>query len=334
MRITRESLMKLAREHAAQRARQDRNLICIYLTGSLLNEDVLLGGTADIDLVCVHDDTPAHPREVIRITDDVHLDIAHYSQTVYHQPRHLRSDPWVGGYLCQNPITLHDIQHWFEFTQASVHAQFYLPNNILERARPMAEAARASWMNMEASEDQGSPQSVLQYLKALENAANAVACLSGPPLTERRFLLQFPERAQAIDRPGLSAGLIDLLADRLPEESNWQAWLPAWREAFGEANKLEGAVPRLHACRRAYYEKAANALWNDQPASALWLMLRIWTLAICQLPAGHPCQTAWNSAMVELGLSGQDFSTRLNGLDAYLDNVEETLDVWAQRNGL
>ena len=51
MRITREALLKLAHEAAVQRARVNREITCIYLTGSLLSEAPLLGGTTDIDLI-------------------------------------------------------------------------------------------------------------------------------------------------------------------------------------------------------------------------------------------------------------------------------------------
>ena len=90
MRITKETLLKVARESADKYSRRNRDLACIYLTGSLLSETPLLGGTTDIDLVFVHTVQPAFAREIVRLTDEVHLDIQHLSQTVFHQPRRLR----------------------------------------------------------------------------------------------------------------------------------------------------------------------------------------------------------------------------------------------------
>ena len=58
MRLTRETLIKIARDTATQRARVSRRIICIYLTGSCLTDDPLLGGTTDIDLVIVQDGEP------------------------------------------------------------------------------------------------------------------------------------------------------------------------------------------------------------------------------------------------------------------------------------
>ena len=53
MRVTRESLIRIAKETAQERAYNDKNIIAAYLIGSLLTEDPLLGGVTDIDLVLV-----------------------------------------------------------------------------------------------------------------------------------------------------------------------------------------------------------------------------------------------------------------------------------------
>jgi len=55
MRVTREILLKQARENAKLLTAKDRGIICVYLTGSLLKDDPFIGGITDIDLICVHD---------------------------------------------------------------------------------------------------------------------------------------------------------------------------------------------------------------------------------------------------------------------------------------
>jgi hypothetical protein len=131
MRITRDSLMSLARDFAALRFREERDLVCIYLTGSMCLQNPLLGGTTDIDLIFVHSKDPAEAREIQRINDDVSFDIAHLPQSVFEQPRHLRLNPWLGSFLCENPLILKENQHWFEFTQAAVCAHFNAPETVL-----------------------------------------------------------------------------------------------------------------------------------------------------------------------------------------------------------
>ena len=44
--------------------------------------------------------------------------------------------------------------------------------------------------------------------------------------------------------------------------------------------------------------------------------------------------TTWQNSLGQLGLVGGTFSERVDGLDAYLDMIEETLDNWAALNGV
>ena len=329
MRITRETLLKIARDTAAQRARASRDILCIYLTGSLTTDHPLLGGVTDIDLIIVHSSEPPVEREVVRLTDEVSLDIAHYSQRLYQRPRTLRTDPWIGSSLAEDPLQLYDVAHWFEFTQASAAAQFYEPENVIERARPLAESARQGWLALEGVP--ASTQRLRTYLKIIEQAGNAVACLSGPPLTERRFLQGLPARAAAIGRPGLAGGLADLFTPSEPlAAEQWDALNLAWGQALTEAAALPEAPARLHAARRLYYERAAAALQEEQPAAALWILLRTWTLAVL---AGVP-EEGLHAACRALELDDAHFERRLAALDGYLDGVEEALDEYVQTNGI
>jgi hypothetical protein len=306
----------------------------VYLTGSLLADEPLLGGTADIDLIFVHDSDPYTEREIIRLSDEVHLDIAHYSQTVFHQPRHLRISPWIGPYLCYNPIALHDSQHWFEFTQASVCAQFSDPENVYQRVGHFAAAARQKWMDLQFNNLSGETRRMLAYLEALEDAVNAIASFSGPPLTQRRMLLQYAQRARAINRPGMADGLVDMIMPQPVRAEDWQAWQPAWVAALNAAAKLEAGPARLHPARKNYYARAAAALWESEPAAALWILLHTWTLAVHALEAGPELLAPWRAALTTLQLDPDSFESRLAQMDTYLDNVEEVMETFAQQNGI
>jgi hypothetical protein len=334
MRITRDSLMKLAKTKVAEMIYKDRSLICVYLTGSLLRDEPLLGGATDIDLICVHHSKPQVQREIVRFTDEVHLDIAHYDQSLFQQPRQLREDHWLGSYLCEDPIVLHVQQHWFEFVQAGVADQFYRPENILKRCRPQAEAARQIWLEFYSGQVSEGPQKLHKYLHALEQAANAIACLNGAPLTERRFLLDLPARAAAVQRPGLSAGLEDLIMQAPVPLETWQGWLQDWQAAFDAASQTPNAPARLHPTRKAYYLRAMEAMWSERPAAALWPFLWTWSRMRQLLPAGAPALQPWEVIAAQLALSPAHMEERLKELDAYLDTVEETLDIWAERQGL
>jgi hypothetical protein len=334
MRINRDTLLGIAGDTVAQRVRQDRGILSAYLCGSLLGDNFLLGGSADIDLVFIHIDTPPAEREIVRLTDEVHLDIAHYAQKVFREPRRLRQHPWLGPTIFSCRL-LSDPQHFMDFTQASVRGQFEQPDHVLERARPQLGHARQIWEGVtRKGVGQAGAQEVGLYLKAIEHAVNAVACLSGAPLTERRLLLGFPERAAAARHPGLYPGLLGMLgAPRVIPEAI-RPWLPQWEEMYAALPEAERPA-RLHPARRAYYLRAFRALLEgEQPQAVLWPLLRTWTNAITLLPPGHALQDAWQASCRELGLLDDAFTERVEALDAYLDMVDETLDGWARANGV
>ena len=66
-------------------------------------------------------------------------------------PRHLRSDPWLGPFIYNKPMVLHDSSHWFDYNQAATGAQFLQPDNVLARSRILADKARQAWMEMSFS---------------------------------------------------------------------------------------------------------------------------------------------------------------------------------------
>jgi hypothetical protein len=112
------------------------------------------------------------------------------------------------------------------------------------------------------------------------------------------------------------------------------AWLPQWRAAF-EAVPAEKATPRLKHYRLNYYLRAFEAmLGSERPLNMLWPLVLTWTQASRLMPAEAPSLAAWREAAGELGLLGEAFYDRIAALDAYLDLVEETLDAWAQKNGI
>ena len=337
MRLTRETLIKIARETAGQRARVSRRIICIYLTGSVLEESPLLGGTTDIDLIIVHDDEPLQPREIVRLSDEVHLDIGHYAQEKFHHPRHLRSDPWLGPFIYSKPMVLFDTQHWFDFAQAATGAQFFQPDYVLQRSMKLAQTARQSWMDLNSNGSGNHNRSIYGMLKTMENAGNALVCLTGEgkPLTDRRFILQLPQRLQSFNQPDLFSGLVSLfLPDPGQLESIWPKMLDSWKASFHISSSQANIPPQLLPCRQVYYEHAAAALWQNSPSAALWPILLSWAQSAIYLPEDAPVLSEWLSTCQTLGLDAEHFSERLQAVDRYLDRVEETIDNWSRANGV
>ncbi len=332
MRITPELLFKLANDYIAQRSKIDRDILAVYLQGSLLRENQLIGGTADIDLFFLHADEIREDREFVRITDEIHIDISHHPASLYRRPKELRSHPWLGPAI-EGCKILYDPQHFLDFTQASVRGQFDRPDQVLNRVRPQVEHARQIWLAFQTEKPQGSPQDILTYLRALEHAANAIARLSGSPLTERRFLIDFPERAASVKHSGLYAGLLGLLGAPLVDAPKLRSWLADWRSAY-DAAAQNHLIQRIHPVRLNYYLKAFESLLEGERFQVvLWPLWRTWTQIVAALPTQTTDLPAWQAAGESLGMLNQAFHERLTALDSFLDLIDETLETWSRENG-
>jgi hypothetical protein len=331
MRVNRETLIRIAKETAQKQALEDPGLVAAYLTGSLRSENPFLGNSTDIDIVLVHAGQPKVRREILPLSAEVHLDIIHNPRSEYEKPKELRVHPWLGPEL-YDPLPLYGTQHFFEFIQAGVRAGYEDPVNVLARARRNADHARQIWSGLQLSQE-GGPVLLLSYLKAVDHAANAIAILTGRPLAERRFMLQFQGRAAAAGTPGLAAGLLGLLGGAQVDAATLQGFLPGWETTFVDAADRNHAHTSIRVPRLAYYKLAFEAmLAGDSPQSVLWPLVNTWTHAAAVVPPTH--QLKWQAACETLGLTGAAFNERMEGLDLFLDTVEEVLENNAARNGI
>ncbi|MCJ7804161.1 hypothetical protein MUP35_00270, partial [Patescibacteria group bacterium] len=325
----------LTAKDTVKRALFDSNdIVCAYLTGSIIREDPLIGGTTDIDLVYVHSIDTSAKRELIPIAEDYHLDISHFSQSFFSQPRKLRTDAWIGSFLCHYPIVLHETNHWFDYVRSAVFANFFQPVNIIERVSPFIEEARRDWVTLQNQGNDLEQDFIHIYLKSIKNAANAIACLTSVPLTERRMLIDFPAAAIEIQMPGLTGGLIDLLVPPDPIEPDWETWLNNWNIAFSSIQQINNIPLSYSEIRRPYYEKAILGLKDENNQAALWLLLWTWSLISSRLPKNGSSQKGYMDLLGQLMLDSDHFLERLAGLDQFLDAVEETIDNWKISAGL
>ncbi len=333
MRINRNMLLKLANDAVEKCVNSDHSVIAIYLQGSLLGEAPLIGNTADIDLFYIHNDEISLQREIIRISDEVHLDISHHSHRIYRQPRELRVDPWLGPVIYSCKI-MYDPQHFIDFVQASVRSQFNHPENVVNRVQKQVTHAREMWESFNNSSRQPDPQDASLYLRALEHAANAIAGINGLCLAERRFLPALLHNAEAVHKPGLYKGFLGLLGASSVDAANLRAWLPEWRTAYGSLPDGQAPV-RLHPHRLLYYERAIEVMLDSEtPHDALWPLWHTWTHLVCAQNGDASALTAWQAAGEVLGLLGNNFTQKIEALDAYLDQVEELLETWGRESGI
>ena len=335
MRITKELLISTAKDTVKRRTfGGGGDLVCAYITGSLTFEEPLIGGTTDIDLVFVHSLETEQRREIIPIADDFHLDIAHFPQSAFSQPRKLRADPWLGAFLSHYPIVIRDNNHWFDYVRSGVFAHFFQPVNVIDRVRPFSDSARKLWMELNMQQPDDHHLCIQKYIQSIKDAANAIACLTSVPLTDRRFLLDFPNRAEAINMPGLSGGLADLLLPPDPIEPDWDIWLKNWDDTFSSYQQNQPASLSFSPCRRSYYKKAILGLSEANSQAALWILLRTWSLMAAELTPNNVTQHGLNDLLGVLMLDRDNFQTRLEALDQFLDVAEEAIENWQSSAGL
>ena len=335
MRITRELLHKIARDTVKSRRRSEPDILAAYLIGSVLTDEPLLGGTTDIDLVLVHKYQAPVERETEAVTHEISLDIFHKRKDDFDHHRELRQDPWLGYPLTYNHILLADTDHWLEFIQAGVTAEFHRSDNVLVRVRSMLNDAREGWfaLNQNAFADQAAW--LQQYLSVLTSAANAVTGLIGPPLTTRRFLLSFTEQIETLGVPKLQAGLYGLLGISKETEKKLPKWTDAFQADFAQLSEVPGLPARLAPCRQAYYLDAIRAMADGGEAdAALWPLLKIWLAVRKAIPNPDKNLKVWTDSLQTLHLAEEHQTQKTAALDAYLDTIEQVIEEWNELYGI
>ena len=329
MKINRDVLFNIAQQTAKQSAVDEPWVLAIYLTGSVVDGEPIMGGTADIDLVIIHDEE-MEGREIRRITENVHLDIHHHPRSLYKDGRNLRIDP-VWGQMLFYCHSLFDPKHFLNITQANVRGMYKNPEFVAQRVEAQLGKARGTWLEFHNQKPDNSVDVTWRYLEAVQNIVNAVASLNNGPLSTRSFMLNYKDVVNEIGLPGLYQGLVGLLGgfeigEKLPEE-----WIEDWKEAFCSVNSVEDLY-ELHEVRQDYYFKAVQALGDSEDKSfSFWPVLYTWTLAARHTPDDSILKK-WEERFSDLGLTGEGFENRLEGFDLYLDQVEGLVEDWKRHN--
>ena len=335
MRITQELLLKYAQETVKRRQRGEMDLHAAYLTGSVLSDSPLLGGSTDIDLVFVHKFQIRVARECERLTPEVSLDIHHKLREGYDEHKQLRVDPWMGYPLTKNHILLFDTDHWLEFIQAGVSANFHRPDNVLARVNTMFSAARDNWFDLMQSPPMTHHEWLHQYFDTLELAANAVAGLIGPPLTRRRFLIEYAQRLDNLGVPKVFAGFVGLLGFNPTQQDNLAEWTTVFESDLLSLAENESVPMNLKPCRHHYYTNAIRTLSaSDSPEQALWPLLLTWLEVHLASSKPTPGVKIWESCLESLNLTEKAYSQKIEALDAYLDTLEVVIEAWADAYGM
>lgn len=332
--IERATLIKIARDTAAQRMAARPTILSAYLIGSVGAGEPLLGDATDIDLVLI--DINPHPsgREVVRLTDQIALDIHHRSRDLYTNPRTLRTHPWLGPELAE-PLFLHDPTHFFELAQSSARGQFHRPEHVAARARQFVAWAREELhVGLLPGAEPEAPVTLANYTQALLYAANAAITLTAFPGGGRRLLMKLEAAARKLRRADLYDGLLALLAgpqvDRAVAEQLLAGWVAAYRAGQVSANEL------VHPARRTIYERGFRAqIEADRAADMLWLMLATWNACRLNMPNDPQQDQQWQAFLSRLGLGDTAaYEARVGQLVDYVTTVDELVEKWGADNGV
>ena len=336
--ITKEALLRIARDTVVKRTEGENegsDILSIYLTGSLLGDDPLMGNSTDIDLVFIHSEPPSIGREIVRLSPEIHLDIKHNPREEYEPARDLRTNPWLGPEI-YSAVQLYDPEHFFDFVQAAVRDRYHDPFNAHARASLNEEHARAIWEDLMVDAKNKTnfhPKSFLRYLKSVNHAANTLTVIKGSILGERRFLLEFPAFAQEYDLPELGGELYSLLGAGQLKQDKLEGMLAAWEKDFLKAGKDNSVDARLHPTRLIYYQRCFETMLSEgTPGAILWPLLHTWSLTASKLPKAE--QSDWEDACRSLGLLSEGMTSNLEKLDSYLDKLEQLLEEWKNKHGL
>ena len=335
MQANQELLFKLAKDYVGRKTRGQNDLISVYLTGSILSEEPLLGGSTDIDMVMVHKEQPEREREVLRISNEVSLDIQHHHQSFYSFHRRLRLNPWLGEALCNHGSVLYDTGHWFDFIQAGVSSQYQTPENVYRRARAFADTARQDWFELDDPQEISFSSWVDLYYKAVYAAANTIALVAGPALTTRRMLLDFPQRAEALGQLPLVGELNRLVSGEFGKHEVFNQWRPVWEACLSDLQKDSHCPPNLSAPRKAYFLNAVDAMADSGSVhAAFWPMIETWRGAIQVLgnDAGH--EKNWHAFLADLGIKPELKPKASAQLDHFIEAGESLLTDWQSHYGL
>lgn len=335
MRITQELLHKIAHDTIKSRKRSEPDLLAAYLIGSVLTEEPLLGGTTDIDLVLVHKYQVTIERETLPVTREISLDILHKRKEDFDHHRKLRQDPWLGYPLTYNHILLTDTDHWLEFIQAGVTADFHRPDNVLARVRGMLDSAREEWFKLTGDAFPDHLSWLQQYLIVLALAANSIAGLISPPLTTRRFLLSFAESTETLGVPKMLAGLHGLLGITNAIENNLPKWLEAFHSDLSSLPDNPATPILLRPCRHAYYLDVVKAMVESgEGKAALWPLLETWVASRKSTPDPEGQLDLWTDCLQTLQLTEEHQQQKTEALDSYLDTIEQILEDWTNLYGI
>ncbi len=343
--ISQDLLIDIAKDYLRRLLLQKNDIVAVYLTGSVLGDQAFIGGSTDIDMVIVHKEDPAVAREIRRIKSNLSFDIVHHHQSLYTFHRRMRQDAWLGYAVRNHDAIIHDTDHWLEYIQAGVDSQFEIPENTYARASKFLDNARRYWFDLDDDDETPFCDWLNLFFKTVGDASNVIAALSGPGLTQRRFMLDFPARAEAVNQLPLVGDLAHLIGNDFISDAFYQKWRPVWELRLEECSQSAQCPPNLHKARKSYFLDCCDALVESGSYHAiLWPMLETWRQIELSLrdenseisiESSHSNATEdWLTFAAEIGFSPDQKEAKTRELGHFIEKVNQTLELYQRDYGL
>ncbi|MBI9051148.1 MAG: hypothetical protein JEZ00_17125 [Anaerolineaceae bacterium] len=335
MRITKDRLISLAKNFALEETYRDKQIACIFLTGSSMGDQFLLNNTTDIDLVIIHRSKTKIERKTIRINNQIHYDCWTYPIRIFQDAKTLRTDTWIGSSFSDETLLLYDEGHWFNFQQAAIFSKYFEPETRYQRCKPLLNKARTDWLQLDSLDEKFKLEHVFQYFKILENIGYIISGLINFPLPLRRFALQLPQYAAELGKPGLAAGLFDLYCPLDWDDFQWESWIEKWQIFYKQISSLDDCPAAFQSFRMDYYLQPMLLFRDEMPEAALWISLKTLLEGTAYLKRKRvKSEVDVKRLLAEVNLGQVHFPARLDQLDAYLDALELAVEDWENSNGI
>lgn len=334
--IEQATLLKLARDFAARKAVEQSSLKAIVLTGSVARGEVALGDAVDLDLLLISDLLPEHSREILRLSDNVFIDATYVAASTYTDKKAVRIDHFLSSML-NDALILHDPRHYFDILQASVRAPYNRPDHIYARARAAYNAAMQRYDPLsfyrEDPPEAVTPELLTELRAALYLCAYTLLPLmnqsqaSGP----RKIMVRFEAAARE-----LNAELYVLFLQALGVSEVGAPAIEGWVNDWAALYKA--AAPKVsdefcHPLKRGYYDRGYRALIQAGHAlNILWAFEE--TLSACGRGLATPPELWTTYLNATHKDTPQGFAERVRVLETLLNELDQTLIRWADREGL
>lgn len=321
MKYTKEYLLEAAQSFIKKKIARDPAISAVLLIGSLRNKEHFIEKPIDVDLLVLRDDQGEVDNELVRISDEHHLDV-HYDDTVaYENPKILRSDS-LRGWALWDATVLYQREHFFEFTQSTVRSQFDEPRNIIDRMRYFTKRAREIWL---ANSSKPEKIDMETYLSLVSDAGNALACIDHEPLSIRSFLSDLLTVTADLEIEDINVRFISCLSPDLSKDLI-QDNVELWEELFNESAKYP-ADTVITPLRLPYFKSAIiHQLKSAQPILALWPFL--FTLSKMPIKFSENEELIKKHAELKnvFGFAPDGMKAKFEELDLLLEDIEGIIE--------